>query len=99
MYLTRRYGPLRKPTSCSCEGLRPSGEACFALLAKKELIMLFWHNFEIFWCPVVTLVTFSSKLSNFERNPKKSEKKIQKKSRNFKKFQKSKNPKKSLSLI
>ena len=36
---TRRYGPLRGPTSSSCGGLRPSAEAFFALRAKKELIM------------------------------------------------------------
>ena len=67
---TRRYGPLRGPTSSSCGGLRPSAEAFFALWAKKEIIMLFWPSFGHFWCPVVTLVTFSSNLSNFERNPK-----------------------------
>ena len=31
---TRRYGPLRGPTSSSCGGLRPSSEAFFALRAK-----------------------------------------------------------------
>jgi hypothetical protein len=85
---TRRHGPLRGPTSSSCGGLRPSADAFFALRAKKELIMLFWPIFGDFWCPVVTLVTFSSNLSNFERNAKKPKK--------FKKIQKiSKNPKKS----
>ena len=59
---TRRYGPLRGPTSSSCGGLRPMAEAFFALRAKKELIMLFWPIFGNFWCPVVTLVTFSSNL-------------------------------------
>ena len=53
-------------------------EAFFALRAKKELIMLFWPIFGNFWCPVVTLVNFSSNISNFERNTKKT-KKIQKK--------------------
>ena len=38
---TRRYGPLRGPTSSSCGGLQPSAEAFFALRAKKDLIMLF----------------------------------------------------------
>ena len=78
---TRRYGPLRGPTSSSCGGLRPSAEAFFALRAKKGLILLFCPIFGDFWCPVVTLVTFSSNLSNFERNPKnlkKNTKKIQK---------------------
>ena len=74
---TRRYSPLRGPTSSSCGGLRP--RAFFALRAKKELSMLFWPIFGNFLCPVVTLVTFSSYLSNFERNCKKT-----KKSKNFK---------------
>ena len=54
--------------------------------------MLFWHIFGDFLCPVVTLVTLSSNISNFERNPKKYQrKKIQKK---YNKFQKIQNPKK-----
>ena len=59
---TRRYSPLRGLTSSSCGGLRPSAEAFFALRAKKELIILFWPIFGNFWCPVVTVVTFSSNL-------------------------------------
>ena len=46
--------------------LGPSAEAFVALRAKRELIMLFWPILGHFWCPVVTLVTFSSNLSNFE---------------------------------
>ena len=42
---TRRYGPLRRPTSSSCGGLRPSAGAFLALWAKKELLMLFWPIF------------------------------------------------------
>ena len=62
------------------------------LLAPAEgfglwLIMLFWPIFGNFWCPVVTLVTFSSNLSTFKRNP--PPKNIPKNSNNFKK---SKNP-------
>ena len=38
---TRRYGPLRGPTSSSCGGLRPPAEAFFALRAKRELSILF----------------------------------------------------------
>ena len=68
--ITRRYGPLRGPTSSSCGGLRPLAEAFFALRAKKELVMLFLPIFGDFWCPVETVVTFSSNLSNFERNKK-----------------------------
>ena len=37
---------------------------------KTELIMLFWPILGHFWCPVVTFVTFSRNLSNFEKNPK-----------------------------
>ena len=60
---TRRYGPLRGPTSSSSGGLKTLSEAFFALWAKKkELIMLFWPYFGNFWCPVVTVVTFSSNL-------------------------------------
>ena len=70
LVITRRYGPLRGLTSSSCGGLRPSAEAFFALRAKKELFMLFWPIFGNFWCPVVTVVTFSINLSNFERNQK-----------------------------
>ena len=95
---TRRYGPLCGPTSSSCGGLRPSAEAFFALWAKKELIILFWPIFGIFWCPVVTLVTFSSNISNNNQKKKKIQKfqkiqkfkkvkkiqKIQKKSKNSK---------------
>ena len=101
---TRRYGPLRGPTSSSCRGLRPSAEAFFALQAKKELIInLFWPIFGNYWGPVVTWVTFSNNLSNFERNPKKSKnaKKNPKISKNFNKSKtpkKSKNPKKSFFL-
>ena len=56
--------------------------------------MLFWPFFGDFWCPVVTLLTLSSNLSNFERNhkkPKKTEiqnkKKINKKKMNTKKIE------------
>ena len=44
--------------------------------------MLFWPIFGNFWCPGVTLVTFSSNVSNFERNPEKQ--KIHKKSKTLK---------------
>ena len=54
--ITRRYGPLRGPTSSSCGGLRPSDDVFFALRAKKELIMLFWPFFGDFWCPVALLL-------------------------------------------
>ena len=77
---TRRYGPLRGPTSSSFGGLRPSA----------DLFMLFWPIFRDFWCSVVTVVTFSSNFSNFERNKKseKNPKKIQKKLKKSKKMQK-----------
>ena len=63
----------------------PLAEAFLALQAKKELIMLFWKIFDNFWCLIVTLVTFSSNLSKFERNPKKP-KKSKQNSRHFKTF-------------
>ena len=40
--------------------------------------MLFWLIFGNFLCSVVTLVTFSSNLSNFERNAKKTQKQSEK---------------------
>ena len=66
-YNTRRYGPLRGPTFSSCKGLRPRFFLPFG--QQKELIMLFLPIFGNFLCPVVTLVTFSSNISNFQRNP------------------------------
>ena len=36
--------------------------------------MLFWPILGHFWCPVVTSVSFSSNLSNFEKNPEKHKK-------------------------
>ena len=67
------YGPLRGPTSGSCEGLRPSAKAFYALRATKRLIILLWPVSGHFWCSVVTLVTFRSNLNNFkkiQKNPK-----------------------------
>ena len=40
--------------------------------------MLFWPILSPFWCPVVTVVTFSSDLSNFKNNEKNKDKKIKK---------------------
>ena len=64
--------------------------------------MLFWHIFCLFWCPVVSMVTFSSNLGNFERNKKKYEK-LKKKYFNLKKNKKNlkikKTPKKSVFFI
>ena len=89
---TRRNGPLRGLTFSSCGGLWPSAQAFLALRTKKDLIMLFWPIFGNFWCPVVTLVTFSSNFGNFERNPEKN-KKIQRKLKKIKKNSKKfKNP-------
>ena len=87
---TRRYGPLRGPTSSSCGGLWP--RLFFAL---QRLLCCLAH-FDNFWCPVVTLVTFSSNISNFERNPKKTkniQKEIQKISKNFQNLETQKSPK------
>ena len=59
--------------------------------------MLYRPTFGNFWCLVVTLVTFSSILRNFEMNPK-NLKKIQKISKQFQnpKIQKSKIQKKNI---
>ena len=35
---------------------------------KKELIMLFWPILGQFWCLILTLVIFSSNLSNLKKN-------------------------------
>ena len=92
MRQTRRYGPLRGPTSSSCGGLWPLAKAFFALRPKKQLIKMFWPVFGDFWCSVVNFETFSSNLSRFERNPKNRRKKNQKNiPKNIKKI--SKNPK------
>ena len=50
---------------------------------KKSFFLLFWPIFGNFWCPVVTVVTFSYNLSNFEKLNK-IQKKIQKNPKNFK---------------
>ena len=56
--------------------------------------MLFWPLFGNLWCPVVTMVTFSSNLINFERKKDKNLK--EKKKRKSQKIQKSqKKPKKN----
>ena len=68
IYFNRRYGPLRGPyllAPAEGFGLRPR----HFFRAKKELIMLFWPVLGHFWCPVVTLVTFSNNHSLFEKNP------------------------------
>ena len=74
---TARYAGF---TSRSCGGLPPPAGAFFALRAKIELFMMFWLTLGHFWCSVVTSVTLSSNLSNFEKNlkkiPKQSKKKI-----------------------
>ena len=59
--------------------------------------MLFWPIIGNFWCPVVTLVTLSCNLSNFERNPKK-QRKIKEIPNKFKNFKKSNNKKSSKNL-
>ena len=58
---TRRYGPLRRPTSSSCSELQPLAKAFFALGAKKELILLFWP---ILGLLVVTLILKKSNKKN-----------------------------------
>ena len=43
-------------------------------MEKKELFRLLVLILGNFWCSLVTSITFSSNLSNFEKNPKKSPK-------------------------
>ena len=81
---TRRYGPLRGPTSSSCEGLHPLAEVIFALRAKNKIIMLF-VNFQ-------AILVSSSNLSNFKKNTKSPKKKF--KIKKYKKNQKTKTNKK-----
>ena len=61
------------------------GRGFFCPLGKKRAFYA-WPIFDNFWCPVVTMVTFSSNLSNFERNQIKTKKskKNSKKSKNQK---------------
>ena len=60
----------------SAEGL---GRGFFCPLGQKRA---YYADLAHFWCPVVTLVTFSSNRSNFERDPnKKYPPKIPKKSK------------------
>ena len=64
----RRYSPIGGLTPSSGVELWPLAEAFFALLAKTELLTLFVLILGHFRCSVVTSVTFSSDLSNFEKN-------------------------------
>ena len=47
------------------EGFGLWSRTFIALWTKKELIMLFWPILGYFMCPVVTLVTFNSRLGKF----------------------------------
>ena len=70
---TRRCGPLRRPSSSSCKGLRPSTEAVFCPSGKKRAFYIcFGPNFGHFWWSVVTSVTFSSNHSNLKKLKKKN---------------------------
>ena len=62
---------------------------------KKSFLCCFGPFLAIFWCPVVAVVTFSSNLSNFERNQKKRKhpKKIPKNPKKSKNQKMPKNPK------
>ena len=53
--------------------------------------MLFWLILGHFWGSVVTLVTFSSSLDNFERNPKNLKKIFKTNSKNLIKLKKKNN--------
>ena len=79
--------------------LAPAAKAFFGPLGKKEVIKLFWPIFGNSWCTVVTMVTFSSNLTNFKRiqktkkNEGKKSKKIHQISKKFKNTQKNNNKK------
>ena len=63
------------------------------LLAPAEgFFMLFWLTLDYFWCSLVTSVTCSSNLSNFQKNPK-HPKKIQRNTKYPKISNAIKNPK------
>ena len=53
-------------TSSSCGGLRPRGETG----QNKSFFLMFCLTLGQFWCSVLTSVTFSSALRNFQKNPK-----------------------------
>ena len=72
----------------SAEGFGLWLRAFFALWARKYLIMLFWQILCDFCCPVVTMVAFSSNLSNFKKNTKNPKKSKEKKRETIKKIQK-----------
>ena len=81
---TRRYRPLRGLYFWLLGRASASGRGFFFPSGKKDLFMLFWLTLGPFWCSVVNSVTFSSILSNFEKNPKnpKNSKKSQKNTKN-----------------
>ena len=58
------------------------GLGFFGPLGKKRYFMLFSLILGHFWCSVVTSVTLSCNLIIFEKNPKKSKKKIHKNLKN-----------------
>ena len=61
---TARYAGL---LLASAEGF---GRGFFCPSGKKRAFYAVLANFRLFWCSVVTSVTLSSNLSNFEKNPK-----------------------------
>ena len=89
--MTRKYSPLRYAGLFLApeEGFGLWQRLFLARWARKELLTLFVLVLGHVWCSVVTSVTFSSNVSNFEQNPKnpKMSNKI-KKSNNFKKTKK-----------
>ena len=64
---TARYADLLRGPA---EGLDLRRRLFFPFGPKKELSMLFLLILGHFWCSVITSVTFSSNLSDFEKNPK-----------------------------
>ena len=45
------------------------GRGFFCPSGKKRAFLLFWPIFGNFWCPVVTMVTFSSNLIIIQNSP------------------------------
>ena len=80
------------PTSAEGFGLCPRLFLPFAHKSAYYAVLAHFF-FANFWCPVVTLLTFSSSLSNFERNPTKKQKNLKKIQKKLKKKKIKKNSK------
>ena len=59
------------PAPTCAAGWTISGSLCHKLQTRTEYYREAKVGTQLDWCPVVTLVTFSSNIFNFELNPKK----------------------------